>query len=179
MPRWREFPVKWGKTIQNYNVMNCDDWWYQSLIFPYPRLELFASYFKGHAMSKVATGLQDQGIRKFSCGFQIQVSDLTFHYKNLLAQCLSFSVHFIPPNRFGLMSSTSCHGSCLFPISKTFFSSHVIVPYCWHLSSKLATCRVWNSSTFYIPTLKIFYWLPIDKRSLANQCRCFPAAVNF
>ena len=77
------------------------------------------------------------------------------------------------------MSSTSCHGSCLFLISKTFFSSHVIVPYCWHLSSKLATCRVWNSSTFYIPTLKIFYWLPIDKRSLANQCRCFLAAVNF
>ena len=65
--------------------MNCDDWWYQSLILPYPRLELFASYFKGYAMSKVATGLQDQGIRKFSCGFQIQVSDLTFYYKNLLA----------------------------------------------------------------------------------------------
>ena len=42
-----------------------------------------------------------------------------------------------------------------------------------------STCRVWNSSTFYIPTLKIFYWLPIDKRSLANQCRCFLAAVNF
>ena len=122
---------------------------------------------------------EDQGKRKFSCGFQIQVSDLTFITKKLLAWCLSFSVLFIPLNLFGLMSSTSCHGSCLFPISKNFFSSHVIVPYCWHLSSILATYRVWNPSTFYIPTLKIFHWLPIDKRPLANQYRCFLAAVNF
>ena len=34
-------------------------WWYQSLIFPYTRLELFASYFRGNAMSKVVTALQD------------------------------------------------------------------------------------------------------------------------
>ena len=28
-------------------------------MFPYTRLELFALYFRGHAMSQVVTGLQD------------------------------------------------------------------------------------------------------------------------
>ena len=124
-------------------------------------------------MSKVATGLQDGvkllelfgGSRKKKIFLWLPNPGkwLNFYDKKLLAWCLSFSVLFIPLNLFGLMSSTSRHGSCLSPISKNFFSSHVIVPYCWHLSSKLATYRVWNPSTFYILNLKVLHGLPIDK----------------
>ena len=53
-------------------------------------------------MSQVVTGLQD-GVKlvelfggsrkkKIFCSSQIQVSDLTFYYIKLLAQCLSFLV---------------------------------------------------------------------------------------
>ena len=164
-------------------------WWYQSLIFSYTRLELFASYFRGHAMSKVVTALQD-GVKLMELFGWSRKKKISLWLTNP-GWWLSFSLHkmisimsffltlFIPLKLFGLMSSTSCHGSCLSPTSKLFFLSHVIVPYCWHISPKLANCRVWSPSTFYIPNLKILYWLPIYKSPQANQCRCFLAAVNF
>ena len=141
-------------------------WWYQSLIFSYTRLELFASYFRGHAMSKVVTALQD-GVKLMELFGWSRKKKISLWLTNP-GWWLSFSLHkmisimsffltlFIPLKLFGLMSSTSCHGSCLSPTSKLFFLSHVIVPYCWHISPKLANCRVWSHLHFISQISKYF-----------------------
>ena len=165
-------------------------WWYQSLIFPYTRLELFASYFRGHAMSKVVTALQD-GVKLMELFGWSRKKKISLWLTNpgwwlsfLLHKIISIMSFFLSP-----LHSTETFWSHVlhfmpwklsFPHFQTFFFlSHVIVPYCWHISPKLAICRVWSPSTFYIPNLKILYWLPIYKSPQANQCRCFLAAVNF
>ena len=111
--------------------MNCYDWWDQSLIFPYTRLELFASYFRGHTISKVVTRLQDGvkpmelfgGSRKKNIFLWLPNPGkwLSFLWNKIIS-IMSFFLSLLHSlNLLGLMSYKSCLRSCLSPISKNFF----------------------------------------------------------
>ena len=164
-------------------------WWYQSLIFSYTRLELFASYFRGHAMSKVVTALQD-GVKLMELFGWSRKKKISLWLTNpgwwlsfLLHKIISINPFFLSP-----LHSTETFWSHVlhfmpwklsFPHFRTFFfvtcNSSLLLT---HIT-KIGQLQSLKPSTFYIPNLKILCWLPIYKSPQANQCRCFLAAVNF